>query len=91
MVTHVWSAKAQQATMLVGSDDSVRVWLDGKLVHDNPALRSARPDEDRVTVTLKPGWNKVLVKVVNGSGDYGLYLRFTGEDLRVSRLPVTEK
>jgi putative membrane-bound dehydrogenase-like protein len=91
MVTHVYSAIEQKATMLLGSDDSVRVWIDGKLVHENPAMRSARPDEDRVTVTLKPGWNRVLVKVVNGTADHGLYLRFAGEGLRVSRLPVNDK
>jgi putative membrane-bound dehydrogenase-like protein len=91
MVTHVFSATEQKATMLLGSDDSVRVWINDKLVHENPALRSAVPDEDRVSVTLKPGWNRVLVKVVNGTADYGLYLRFAGEGLRVSRLPVNDK
>ena len=91
MVTHVYSAKEQKATMLLGSDDSVRVWLNGELVHENPAMRSAVPDEDKVTVTLKPGWNKVLVKVVNGAADYGLYLRFVGDGLRMSRLPVNDK
>jgi putative heme-binding domain-containing protein len=90
-LTHVYSANEQKATMLLGSDDSVRVWLNGELIHDNPALRSAVPDEDRVAVTLKPGWNKVLVKVVNASGDYGLYLRFQGDGLRMSRLPVIDK
>jgi putative membrane-bound dehydrogenase-like protein len=91
LVTHVYSATEQKATLLLGSGDSVRVWLDGRLVHENQAARSARPDEDRVTVTLKPGWNRVLVKVVKGAGDYGLYLRFAGEGLRVSRLPVNDK
>src|SRR5262249_21336947 len=91
LVTHVYSATEQKVTMLLGGSGPVRVWIDGKLVHENPALRSARPDEDRVTVTLKPGGERGVVKVVNGSGDYGLYLRCAGEGLRVSRVPVNDK
>jgi putative membrane-bound dehydrogenase-like protein len=90
-LTYVYSAKMQKAEMLLGSDDSVRVWILGQLVHENKALRSARPDEDRVAVTLQQGWNPVLVKVVNDTGDHGLYLRFVGEGLRVARQPFEVK
>jgi hypothetical protein len=44
-----------------------------------------------VDVTLKQGWNAVLAKVVNGRADHGLYLRFAGEGLRVSRVPADDK
>jgi hypothetical protein len=77
--------------MLVGSDDTVRVWINGKQVHEYATPRSAKPDDDKVPVHLDAGWNKVLVKVVNGEADHGLYLRFVGEGLRVARTPVEEK
>ncbi len=87
-LTHVYSPTDQKVEMLVGSDDTVRIWLNDKLVHEYAQDRSARPDQDRVAVSLQAGWNRVLVKVVNGTTDHGLYLRFTGGNgLRVSRTP----
>jgi putative heme-binding domain-containing protein len=90
-LTYVWSPTRQKATMLLGSDDTVRVWLNATLVHEYATSRSARPDEDKVEVDLKEGWNVVLAKVVNLDGDHGLYLRFRGEGLRVSRTQSNDK
>ena len=70
-----WSPKEQQAWLLVGSDDKVRVLLNGQVVHENPTLRHASPDEDVVPVRLCAGWNRILAKVVNVGDDWGLYLR----------------
>ena len=89
--TYVYSAQEQKAAMLLGADATVRVWLNGKLVHEHATPRSARPDDDRVALTLQTGWNAVLVKVVNVEKDHGLYLRFVGEGLRVSSNPGDEK
>jgi hypothetical protein len=61
--------------LLLGSDDGVRVWINGRLVHSNPAYRGAYPDQDRVAVALDAGWNTVLVKVLQGAGGFGLYVR----------------
>ena len=80
----------QKTEMLLGADSKVRVWLNGKQVHERAAPRSAKPDDERVPVTLKAGWNAVLVKVA-AEKDHGLYLRFAGEGLRVSSNPVDEK
>src|SRR5262249_55226914 len=77
-LTYVFSPESQKAQMLVGSDDTVRVWLNGALVHEFSTPRSAKPDEDHVAVQLKEGWNMILVKVVNRDFDHGFYLRFTG-------------
>jgi putative membrane-bound dehydrogenase-like protein len=88
-LTHVYSPKAQKVQMLLGSNGGLRVWVNGSLVHENTAARQPRPDQDRITVELKEGWNAVLAKVVGSSADHGLYLRFTGEGLRVARVPDT--
>ena len=34
-------------------------------------------DQDRFTVNLKKGWNKVLIKVLQGGGGWGYYFRFS--------------
>ena len=68
------------ATILLGSDDGVRVWLNEDLVHSNPAYRASEPDLDKVPVRLKKGWNKVLVKIVQGQGAWGFHFRFADPD-----------
>ncbi len=75
-LVYVYSPEKRKALMLVGSDDGVRVWLNDTLVHTNPAYRGAYPDQDRISVTLNEGWNKLLIKVLQGGGGWGYYVRF---------------
>jgi hypothetical protein len=75
-LTYVFSPEDRKAQLLIGSDDGVRIWLNDKLIHTNPAYRGAYPDQDRIPVTLKKGWNKLLVKVLQGGGGWGFYVRF---------------
>ena len=79
-LAYVYSPAMQPTYILLGSDDGVRVWLNDELVHTNPAYRGAYPDQDKVKVDLEPGWNKVLVKVLQGAGGWGFYLRFADPD-----------
>ena len=41
--------------MLAGSDDAVKVWLNGELVHNNPVDRAADDFQDRFSVTPETG------------------------------------
>jgi len=85
-LVYVYSPEARKTQMLLGSDDGVRVWLNDALIHTNPAYGRASPDQDRVLVELKKGWNKLLVKVLQGGGGWGFYVRFVDPegDLRFS-------
>ncbi len=75
-LVYVYSSDKRKSLMLVGSDDGVRVWLNDTQVHTNPAYRGAYPDQDRISVTLNEGWNKLLIKVLQGGGGWGYYVRF---------------
>ena len=75
----VWSPQARKATLQLGTDDGVKVWLNGKMVHANNAARGVTPDEDKVEVLLQQGVNELLLKVTNGVGDWGAMARFVGE------------
>jgi hypothetical protein len=77
---YVHAPDEREAWLLLGSDDGVRVWINGGLVHTNPVYRAAEPDLDRVRVRLNKGWNKVLVKDLQGAGGWGFYLRFADPD-----------
>ncbi len=74
-LTYLYSPEDREAVLLLGSDDGVRLWVNDLLVHTNPTYRGAYPDQDRVKVSLKAGWNKVLIKVLQGAGGWGYYLR----------------
>lgn len=77
---YVYSPDNRDALMLVGSDDGVRIWLNEELIHTNPAYRGAYPDQDRISVSLKKGWNTLLIKVLQGAGGWGYYVRFVDPD-----------
>jgi hypothetical protein len=79
-VAYVLSPDDRDAALLLGSDDGVRVWVNGGLVHTNPIYRAAEPDLDRVAVRLTKGWNKVLIKVLQGAGGWGYFARFADPD-----------
>jgi len=76
--TGVKSSKQQKATLEIGSDDGVKVWLNGKLVHSNNTLRGVNPGEDKVNVTLKKGDNTILMKITQGGGGWGASFRLAG-------------
>jgi len=79
-LTYIHSPDDRMTHILLGSDDGVRVWLNDGLVHSNPAYRSHSVDEDRVKVRLHKGWNKLLIKVVQGAGGWGFSLRLADPD-----------
>ncbi len=73
----VISPNERATTLLVGSDDGVKVWLNGKLVHSNHAHRGLSPDQDRVQITLRKGANDLLVKIDQGGGPFGFAVRIS--------------
>lgn len=77
-LAEVESAEAVKALAAVASDDAVKVWLNGKLVHENWVFRAAEKDQDLVALELRAGSNLVLVKVQNGYGDWALAARLLG-------------
>jgi len=84
---YIFAPEGMSTHMLLGSDDGVRVWINDALAHSNPAYRGAYPDEDKVKVSLKKGWNKVLLKVLQGAGGWGYYVRFADPDGRLKWSP----
>jgi putative heme-binding domain-containing protein len=70
------SGSRQHALLLLGSDDGVKVWLNGKEVWSNPVVRGALPFQDVVVLDLQAGGNDLLVRVQNVTGECGLYLHY---------------
>ena len=68
------STAGQPATLAIGSDDGIQVWLSGQKVHDHKVTRALTPGEDKIKVQLKPGKNLLLLKLDQGNGFGGLTL-----------------
>lgn len=81
------SAARQRVQLLVGSDDGVKVWLNGHVVHSNDVARGALPYQDVATVELQPGGNELLVRVHNRRGESGMYLSYRALSEVVPTLP----
>jgi len=61
--TRVWCARQQPVSLEIGTDDGVKLWINGALVHANNAVRGFTPGEDKAKATLKEGWNDFVVKI----------------------------
>ena len=60
--------------MSVGSDDSIKVWLNGLVVHNNPVNRGSDGFQDSYLVNLKQGDNLLLVKVSDATGNWSMFI-----------------
>ena len=59
----------------LGSDDGIKVFLNGKQIHANNIGRGAAPDQEKVNLQLRKGDNYLLLKIHNGAGPSGFYFR----------------
>ena len=87
--TWVYSEKEQPARIEYGTDDGNKLWLDGKLVHQADRGGAAVPGDFKAPVTLRQGWNRLLLKVVQDTGPWEFCLRIrTPSGARLNGLRV---
>ncbi|UCG49374.1 MAG: hypothetical protein JSU94_06240, partial [Phycisphaerales bacterium] len=76
--SRVWSGETRTLVLELGSDDGVKVWLNGKIVHSNNTMRAIQPAQEKVTLTLQEGWNTLMLKITQNVMGWGACARFTG-------------
>ena len=89
------SATAQSGVTLgVSSDDSIKVWLNGEVVHTNAVNRGrgsapANIDgyQDKIEVNLVAGKNLLMVKVCERGGGWGQYVGIDADLTGVYAIP----
>jgi hypothetical protein len=54
----------------MGSDDGIRLWLNGRLIHDKDLPRGLDPFEDVVKMDFSAGTNHVLIKISQGVSNF---------------------
>lgn len=88
-VCFITAPEAQEADLVLGSDDGVKAWWNGELILRNQVHRGAGRDDERVAVRVARGENVLLLKVENRRGGWGLFARLEGgRDLSFSALPA---
>ena len=78
--TIINSPEERQVQLRIGSDDQIKVWLNGESVFRFSQDRSAILDQDIIPVELKAGENRILVKCCEEGTNWGFYVRLTDMD-----------
>ena len=82
------SATAQSdVPMKVGSDDAIKVWLNGEVVHNHAIDRGASDFQDDFTVDLEKGDNLLLVKVSERLGGWSMFVGIEADVNAVYKRP----
>jgi len=82
-----WHAeKAGKALLAVGSDDAIKVWLNGKLVVSDWVGRKVTPYEDLYPVDIEKGENQIHAVIVNFRGPWGFFLSLPGDKKKADLL-----
>src|SRR5262249_34393860 len=68
-------ATATELPVSLGSDDTLTVWLNGERLLAENVNRAAAPDQNFVTLKLKPGKNQLLLKICQGNGEWAYYFK----------------
>lgn len=79
-------AEEKRVLLGIGSDDAVKVWLNGKLVHENWVQRPCTRDSDLVPVTFRKGTNHLVLKIQNGTGEWAFSCRRLGPEALTEKL-----
>lgn len=74
-LAEIKSDSAYKTFLMLGSDDGIRVWHNGKLIHSNWIGRGVNPDDDLVPIDIVKGSNQILLKVQDGEQGWGFTAR----------------
>ena len=87
LITLESATPQSDVTMRAGSDDSIKIWLNGEVVHNNPIYRGAEDYQDKFTVDLKEGDNLLLVKVSEREGGWSMFVGIDADVNAVYKRP----
>ena len=88
-VTWVRSPVERAATLALGIDDGFFAWLNGDLVDEISTCQGANVDQFQSEVTLQAGWNRLMIKVRDQGGGWGLIARFLDGEAPITDLEVS--
>jgi hypothetical protein len=78
-VCYVTSEKEQAVQFRMGSNDSLKAWLNDSMVLESQATRGVTVDNDTVSVTLPKGTSRIMLKISNTAKAWGFCFRITDD------------
>lgn len=78
--TRIFSESDQTARLELGSDDGVKAWLNGKLIHSHNTSRALTAGSDKAEVNLQKGWNTLLLKITQNNQGWAFCARLVKPD-----------
>ncbi len=89
-LTYAVSDRARPAEIRLGSDDSIKLFVNGEPALSRNVNRGVSFDEDVVPIHLRKGVNTLLFKVSDEWGSWGLLARLTGpQDTPLAGVRIT--
>jgi len=73
--TSIWSPVDQAVRLEMGSDDAIKVWLNGKKIHGHNGSRGMTARDDIVDTRLAKGWNVLMMKIIDFEGGWAFCCR----------------
>jgi len=68
--------KLANVDLWLGSDDTLKVWVNGKVVHRYGADRSITVDSDKIQIDLDAGGNSLMAKIGETGGGWMFSINF---------------
>lgn len=76
----IYSETGQAARLELGSDDGIKAWVNGQVVIAANRGGDVAPGAEKANVTLRQGWNSVLLKVTQWTAGWGFCARLAKPD-----------
>ncbi len=83
-LTYLESDRDKNYLLSLGSDDTIKIWVNDRLVFSKYVHRPLRRADDVIQLPVSKGRNKILVKVTNGYGPWGFFADIGGYSLTAS-------
>lgn len=78
--TTIVSPSDQDVRLELSSDDSIKAWLNGELIHGTNTSRGMAPRQDMVDTKLRKGRNDLKLKVIDNAGGWAFACRVRSRD-----------
>jgi HEAT repeat protein len=88
--TKITVPEAADAVVRTGSDDGIKVWVNGQPIIENNVDRGADIDQDQGAAKLNAGENTLLVEITQNGGGWNFCLRLTRPDGTVLPFSLAE-
>ena len=83
-LTYFESERDQKYLLSLGSDDTIKIWVNDQLIFSKYVHRALRRGDDVIELPISKGRNKILFKITNGYGPWGFFADIGGYSIVLS-------